>query len=70
MTDVIEADGERRRSAFHEAGHAVACIAWGIPIYAASIEHPRPQVRFSLWFPTADNTRLQRLAAMRLAEPI
>jgi ATP-dependent Zn protease len=66
MTDVIEADCERRKSAFHEAGHAVACVAWGIPIYAASIA-PRPQVRHSLWFHANDGTRLQRMAAMRLA---
>jgi hypothetical protein len=63
--DFVEADGARRRMAYHESGHAISAVAWGVPIRRVSFE-PR-EMRHSVWFNTSDNTRLQRLAAMRLA---
>ena len=63
--DLVGADGARRRMAYHESGHAISAVAWGVPIHRVSIEPP--EMRHSVWFNTSDNTRLQRLAAMRLA---
>jgi hypothetical protein len=63
--DFVGDDGARRRMAYHESGHAISAVAWGVPIRRVSIEPP--EMRHSLWFNTSDNTRLQRLAAMRLA---
>jgi hypothetical protein len=34
----------RRRCAIHEAGHAVAALAFGIPIIAVSIADDRPHL--------------------------
>jgi hypothetical protein len=55
---------ERHRRAIHESGHCVAALGWGVPIYRVSIEPP--EMRHSLWFSTLDNSRLERLACIRL----